>query len=94
MRADRPFLKSFTLAGLLFINLMALAVISDSKQIGSAAITVFCTSLLLALITGTWSFFSKEAWSWNRFVATMAGLFVVFLLGIAMLVAIKAAQRF
>src|SRR5262245_5394531 len=75
MKTDKPFLKSFACAAVLYVLLVSLVAVADAKAgMVRTAIGFFLFAALIAAITGTWCFFSKKAWRWRRFIATTAAL--------------------
>jgi hypothetical protein len=92
MRADKPFRKSFVCGGILFALLVSFVAVTDAKGLRNAVVIFFGITLLIALATGTWGFFSKKAWSWGRFVATIVGFFLAYAFGFAIIIAIVAAM--
>ena len=89
MRSDKPFRKSFVCATVAFATLVLLVAVSDAKNIGTALVFFSGLFILIALLTGVWSFFSKRAWSWSRFAVTVVGLFLFYVIGMHTLTAIK-----
>ncbi|HEY5504024.1 MAG TPA: hypothetical protein VIK28_02610 [Sedimentisphaerales bacterium] len=89
MRTDKPFRKSFVCATVAFVALVLFVAVSDTKNLGTALIFLSGLFVLIALLTGVWSFFSKRAWSWSRFAVTVIGFFLFYVVGMHTLTAIK-----
>jgi hypothetical protein len=79
MRTDHPFRKSFVCGGVLFVFLIAMVAVTDSKGLGSATVVFLGICLLVAVVIGIWAFFSSKAWSWSRFVLTTVGVFLAYI---------------
>ena len=78
MRTDKSFRKSFVCATVLFVLLVLFVTASDGKIPQIALVYFFCLFVLIALLTGIWSFLSKKTWSWGRFAVTVFGFFMVY----------------
>jgi hypothetical protein len=58
---------------------MLFVAVTDAKNLSRQAILFFfALFILIASLTGAWSFFSKKTWSWSRFTVTVVGFFLVY----------------
>lgn len=89
MRTDKPFRKSFVCGTVAFVALVLFVAVSDTKNLGTALMFLSGLFILIALLTGVWSFFSKKPWSWSRFAVTIVGFFLFYVIGMHTLRAIK-----
>jgi len=81
MKSDRPFRKSFTCGGALYVLVLCISLFAGARlsahQIGYLMSSLF---IFPSLAAGTWGWFSKKSWTWLRFAVTVIGFTVLFVI--------------
>jgi hypothetical protein len=93
MKVDKPFRKSFICAAVWLALILIFVAVSDPTNIGPAFLFLLGLFLLIALLTGAWSFISRHTWAWSRFSVTTVGFFFAYLFTAHTIRAVQAALR-
>ena len=78
MKTDKPYQKSFACAGVLFVIIIGILIVTGAQNLSYRIGFVFSTCLFPALAAGTWGFFSKKPWNWGRFAGTVILFYIIF----------------
>jgi hypothetical protein len=86
MKSDKPLRKSLVCGVVLLVAIaIILAGVSGAQNLSYRLGYLMPPCLIAIIVTGTWGYFSKKAWSWARFGITVVIVYVCFNLGLAFL---------
>src|SRR5947209_7810166 len=86
MKSDKPFRKSLVCGVVLLVVIaIILAGVSGTQNLSYRLGHLMPLCLIAIIMTGTWGYLSKKAWSWARFGITVLIVYICFNLGFAFL---------